>query len=163
VKDRIVFEGSYELTPFFQRDVNRLRVISPRLLIMLLVSGGLLALVWVLTGQSQPELYQVALGAMILVQLAVHTRHLRNFFLFRAVNSTDAIRGRMEYSRALLLQMSSHEWLAFSALFFVLFVFTRDWFTFGGVVGCLSLAAKHRRLASKLPATVSSTEQSGCA
>ena len=158
VKEKIVFEGSYEITPFFQRDINSLRLISPRFLAMLLFSVGLLAMVWVLTAQSPPEFYQFALGCMILTQLAVHTRHLRNFFLFRAVNYTDAVRGRIEYSRVLLLQMSSREWFAFSGLFLLLFVFTQNWFIFGGVAGCVSQAAKHRRLAGKVPATAAPSQ-----
>src|SRR6266567_8413959 len=30
VRDKIAFEGSYELTPIFQADIDSLRVISPR-------------------------------------------------------------------------------------------------------------------------------------
>jgi uncharacterized membrane protein YjjP (DUF1212 family) len=80
---------------------------------------------------------------------------LRNLFLFRAVNYTDAVRGRIEYSRTLLLRMSSSESLAFSGLFFLTFIFTQSWFILGGAIGSLSLVAKHRRLAKKLPSSVS--------
>lgn len=159
VNERIVFEGSYEITPYFQRDIDSLRLISPRFLAILLLGLGMLAVVWVLAGQSLLELYYFALGSMILVQLAVHMRHLRNLFLFRAINSTDAVRGRIEYSRPLMLRMSSYEWLAFSGLFFLLFLFTQNWFLLGGATGCLSLTAKHRRLASKLRSSATSAVQ----
>jgi hypothetical protein len=38
--DKVVFEGSYEITPLFQNDVNALRRISPRLLLALAGSTG---------------------------------------------------------------------------------------------------------------------------
>jgi len=149
VQEKIVFEGSYEITPFFQRDINSLRVVSPRFLAILVLTVTMLSVLWALTEQSTPELYQFALGSLIGVQLAVHMRHLRNLFMFRAINSTDEVHGRLEYARTLLLRMSSLECLAFSGLFLVLFIFTRSWFILGGATGCFSLAVKHRRLASK--------------
>ena len=158
VKEKIAFEGSYEITPYYQKDINSLRLISPRFLAMLLLSGSLLSLVWVLNGQSHVEFYELVLGAMILVQLTIHVRHLRNLLLFRAINYTDAVRGRIECSRALLLRMSSSECLVFSGLFLMLFAFTYSWFILGGVIGCLSLAEKHRRLAGKLSSGVTTAQ-----
>ena len=38
----IVFEGSYEITPFFQRDINSLRAVSPRFVFILLLTLGIL-------------------------------------------------------------------------------------------------------------------------
>jgi len=37
-QDKIVFEGSYEITPLFQADVNALRRLSPRFVIALLAT-----------------------------------------------------------------------------------------------------------------------------
>src|SRR5438105_1079085 len=107
VKEKIVFEGSYELTPFFQKDINSLRRISPRFLVMLALSVSWLALVWWLVGESLNELYQLALGYLILLQLMVHTRHLRNLFLFRAMSRPNDVRGWIAYSRTFLLHTSS--------------------------------------------------------
>jgi hypothetical protein len=61
--------------------------------------------------------------------------------------NTDGVRGRIEYSRPLMLRMSACELFAFSALFFLLFVFIQHWFMFGGAAGCLRTALKHLRLA----------------
>jgi hypothetical protein len=145
VCDKIVLEGSYEITPYFQRDIDSLRRVSPRFILALLWSSAVLFVLWRLVGQSMPEMYCFALGAMILVQLAVHMRHFRNLFLFRAAAS-DAVRGRIEYCRRLVLRSSSLELLEFSGLFFALFAFTHSWFVLGGGVACLSVAGKHWRL-----------------
>jgi hypothetical protein len=89
------------------------------------------------------------LGAVICIQLVVHTRHWRNFFSFRAMLNNDSIRGRMEYPRTILLKLSSSECLVFAGFFLILFVFTENWFVLGGSVGCVSLALKHWRFARK--------------
>lgn len=160
----IRFEGSYELTPLFQRDIDSLRVVSPRFLFALLLTLGMLGFLWFLNEQSSaPFLWQFILGCLICVQLAVHTRHLRNLFLFRSINSTNLVQGRVEYARTLLLRMSSGECFVFSGFFLVLFAFTRSWFILGGVVQCFVMGIKHRRLArrfqSRLAAPVQSPEQ----
>ena len=149
VSEKLAFEGSYEITPFFQRDINSLRRISPRFLVMLFVTTFLMATVWYLSEQSTPELYVFLSGSMILLELTVHIRHLRNLFMFRAMGKSDCVRGRIEYSRPFILQMSSDELFIFSAFFLLLFVFTQSWFVLGGAMSCFSTAIKHRRLAQK--------------
>jgi len=74
--EKLVVEGSYEITPYFQRDIDSLRLVSPRFLATLLLGAVMLTAVWFLAGQSLPGLYNFALGSMILVQLTVHTRLL---------------------------------------------------------------------------------------
>lgn len=148
VRDKIAFDGSFEITPYYQRDINSLRRVSPRFIFALLATSAWVFVLWRLLGQSTPETYSFALGAMILVELAIHIRHFRNLFLFRAVGS-DAVRGHIEYSRRLTLRLSAVELLAFSGLFIVLFAFTQSWFVLGGAAACLALAGRHWTLARK--------------
>lgn len=147
--EKIVFEGSFELNPLFQKEVDSLRWVSGRFLWLLVLTDVLIALVWWLTWMSAPEPYSFLLGAVISIQLAVHVRHLRNLFLFRSMRGTDLVRGRIEYARFLILRMSSVEFLAFSGLFAVLFAFTQSWFMLGGTFACFVTAAKNWRLARK--------------
>ena len=157
----VAIEGSYEITPYFQGDIDSLRVVSPRFVFSLLLTLGMLGFLWMLTEQSPtPELWQFVLGCLIIIQLAIHTRHLRNLFLFRAINNTNLIRGRIEYARALTLRMSSWECFAFSSVCLVLFIFTSSWFILGGATGCFSLGLNHRRLASKVAASLARAAQS---
>jgi hypothetical protein len=149
-RDTIVFEGSYEITPYYQRDINALRRVSPRFLAALLLSLVWLAAVWWLADQWWPPVYPFALGAVILLELAIHMRHVRNLVLFRAIVGSEAVRGRIEYPRRLMLRMSSIELLAFSGLFMVMFLFTGSWFVLGGAATCLSLGGQHLRLARQL-------------
>ncbi|SRR6266496_3062109 len=145
VREKIAFEGSYELTPFFQRDIDVLRTVSPRfLLVLVLIPSLLVAVRWV-SQSSIPEIYAFSLGAFILSQLSIHIRHFRNLFLFRAAAS-DQVRGRIEYSRRLSLRVSCIEMLSFCGLFLAIFAVTQSWLVLGGSLSCLSIGLKHWRL-----------------
>jgi hypothetical protein len=157
----IAFEGSYEITPFYQRDINSLRVVSPRFVFILLLTLGALGFLWKLNESSPaPELWQLVLGALIGGQLAVHMRHFRNLILFRGINRADWVRGRIEYGRMGMLRASSWEALAFSGFYLMLFAFTGSWFILGGAVTCFLLGVKHRRLAGKHHANLARASQS---
>ena len=149
VRERIVFEGSYELTPYHQADIDALRAFSPRFLFALVASCALLVYLWWLTiGNSFLWMaYEAALGAMILIQLTVHVRHIRNYFLFRAVLAGEGIEGRMQYTRPTMLTHSSVELFSFAALYSILCVVTASWFVFGGAIACVIVGVKHRQLA----------------
>jgi len=145
----ITFDGSYELTPMYQRDVDALRLVSPRFLGSLLSSAAVLAFLWVAVRPTLPLLYGFVLGAMLLLEMTVHVRHVRNLCMFRDVARGGSIQGRIEYSRPMMLRMSAVELVAFSVMYFVIFLFTQSWFVLGGVASCVSTARKHFILARK--------------
>jgi hypothetical protein len=147
VSDKIAFEGSFELNPVFQRDVDALKKVSRRFVFFWIFTGVLLWFIWVLTNQEDPALYAFVLGSWILLELTVHVRHLRNLFLFLGFRDTNAVRGRIEYSRAFILKNSAAELFVFSALYIALSAFTLSWFVLGGAATCLFTGVKHTLLA----------------
>ena len=151
-QDKVVFEGSYEITPFYQADVNALRRVSPRFVLVLLSSTAYLFLVRVIAGPGSGliGLYELALGAMILTEATVHMRHLRNWFLFSKVVSH--LKGRMEYPRGIMLRNSAFEVLVVAALYVSLFLVTANLFLLGGAIACCALSFKHYRLATRFDA-----------
>lgn len=144
---KVAMDGSYEITPYFQSDIDKLTRLSPRFIFALALLEMALILVWLLAKET-PEFYQFALGYFILLELAIHVRHMRNFVLFRGM-LTDQVIGRIEYERSFMLRVSSMELLAFSGLFLLTFAFTLEPFVLGGSVGCFLTALKHRVLARK--------------
>jgi hypothetical protein len=161
VRDILVFEGSFELTPFFQKDVDALRTISPRFLLALLWGSAMLTLLWWLSRDFWPAAYSFALGALVLVQVAVHVRHVRTFVLFRKTLAGHGVRGRVEYSRPLMLQLSALELACFAVVYLAGFLATWSPFLLGGVAGCLVNGGKHLRLAGKHGAGVRGAAQQG--
>src|SRR5262249_50076657 len=130
-------------------DIDSLRVVSPRFVTAMVVISAYLGVVWWLAGIVDARLYQFVLGSMILSELAIHVRHVRNLFLFRAILRTDAIQGRIEYARPCMFEISAVELFAFAGLYAFLFIFTFSWFVLGGLLACLSLGVKHRSWARK--------------
>jgi hypothetical protein len=118
-------------------------------MVLVLNSAFLTVVFYLAAAWLSPWLYYFVFGMWVCLQLAIHVRHLRNLFLFRAAIGDGEVRGRIEYPRSLMLRMSSLELLAFSGLFLLLFVFTQNWFTAGGAFACLLTALKHWRLAQK--------------
>jgi hypothetical protein len=150
-RSKVSFEGSYELNPLFQKDVDAGVRVSPRFVFAMLVSCAWVAMVWWLTRQPPrwPQAYEFVLGMLILLELAVHVRHARNVVLFRTGVGADGIQGQMHYPRALMLRMSSTEFLAFAGLFGAAFVVTGRPFLLGGATTAAATGIKHLRLARK--------------
>src|SRR5262249_41062655 len=138
------FEGSYEITPFYQSDVNALRRLSPRFVIVLAASS---AYVWFVGYAASSEFYLGVLGAMVLLQATVHLRHLRNFYVFS--NGPGLVQGRVMYPRAFVLRSSAFELITFSGFYFALFLVTSSVFVLGGALACGVLSINHYRLAQR--------------
>lgn len=155
----IVIEGSFELNPVFQKDIDALRAVSPKFLLFLFLSAGLLSLMWYLTTfLESPEFYFFTLGMMISVQLAVHMRHIQNWFLYRYDIGPDGIQGRVEYPRRIILQRSALEFASFAALLLILFALTEQWFFLGGSLTCCSTAVRQYRLAARARGAVAAQQ-----
>jgi len=162
VNTTIVFQGSYELTPQFQKDIDSLRRISPRFIALLLYTTGLLALSWYVTVsfELEPDLYLFLSGALVLLELAIHVRHFRNFYLFRLASKSEGIHGRIEYERFVSLRASALELASFAGIYLIIALVTRSEFVFGGAVMTLATAWKHRKLAQKHAKTAVTTGDS---
>jgi hypothetical protein len=146
-RDVIVFEGSYEITPLYQKDVNALRRFSPRFVAVLAITLVLMVLLrWLCEQVGILPAYYLGLGALILMQLAIHVRHVRNYALFTAVLKSGVVKGRIEYPRRLMLRMSAVEFFAFSGVYAVIFLVIGHLFLAGGALACLSVGSKHLQL-----------------
>ncbi len=63
VNEKIVLEGSIELTPHFQKDIDSLWTISPNFVRGLVMIFGILVVLWVLSAAFELlELYSFGLG-----------------------------------------------------------------------------------------------------
>src|SRR5262249_36228336 len=111
VRDKVALEGSYEITPYYQRDIDTLKRISPRFLAAMAGISAFLALIRYGTAGTPigGMIYEFFLGVLILTQLAVHVRHLRNVVTFHIGFGDDGVRGHIEYPRWLTLRTSAAE------------------------------------------------------
>ena len=149
---RFHFEGSFELTPHFQKDINQLQPVS-RLHILLLIAYSLLILlVWWITTLS-PYLrwsYPLYLGMFLLMEIAIHLRHFRNLALIREVRKNGGIDGQVTYRKWFSYRISASELCIYATLFLLVALLTYSLFFLGGAIICYGLAFRHSRLARKV-------------
>lgn len=152
LKEHIVFEGSFELTPYFQADVDSLRRVSPAFMRALILSLVLIGLLWLLTIYLLPlsGLFFFTIGGLLLREAAIHLRHGRNLALMRLTRAGGGLSGKVTYARWLLLKLSALELWGFAGLFLLIALAWGSWFFLGGGVFCLFTGVQHWRLASKV-------------
>src|SRR4029434_7448157 len=143
VQHVVAFEGSYELTPYYQKDVDALRRMSPRFVVTLVASVSVLVALWTVSRQEAASAYAFGLGALVLVEAAVHVRHVRNLYIFRRILAHGGVSGRIEYARSFALGLSGLELLGFAFAYLAAWLAEPNAFLAGGGFGCRSLGAQH--------------------
>ena len=152
---RFQFEGSYELTPQFQKDVDALRPVSARHIALLVLCSILIVLLWwmIVRLLASPWLYNLYLGLFLLVEVAVHLRHLRNVFLIREIRRHGGVDGQISYRKWFSYRVSAFEFYLIGTLFLMVAVLSFSSFFLGGALVCFGTGWKHSRLAKKAKAT----------
>ena len=146
------FEGSFELTPQYQRDIDNLRPISRLHLTLLVVYSLVIFAIWWITHLSTKLewTYPLYLGMFLLLEVAVHLRHLRNIFLIHEIRrNPDGVDGQIIYKRWFSYRVSAQELYLFATFFLLVALLTLSLFFLGGAIMCYGTGFKHARLARK--------------
>lgn len=159
----IQVEGSYELTPQYQKDIDSLRMFSPRFVIWLFYGIGILLVVWYTVGDLR-HLYGAVVGALLIPEVAVHIRHVQNIVLYRRLCSPNpGVTGSITYSRSYSYSISALGFLCMAIFLLVAFLLTQSWILLGGFVSLLAHTEKHyryaRRLASAQPVQAEANQE----
>ena len=145
------FEGSFELTPQYQKDIDALKPVS-RLHIVLMIAYSLLIFaIWWLTRITIyiQWSYMLYLGMFLLLEVAVHLRHLRNVSLIREIKKNGGVEGQISYRKWFTYRISAFEFYMFSVLFLLIAALTYSLFFLGGAIMCFGTGFKHSRMAKK--------------
>lgn len=149
------FEGSMELTPQFQNDVDNLRPVSKRHISWLIASSLIILIVWWITRLSVYLwwTYSLYLGMFLLLEVAVHLRHLRNVAIIREIRTNGGVEGQIRYKQWFSYRNSAHELYVTATFFLLVSLLTYSLFFFGGALACYGTAFRHARLAKKTKST----------
>ena len=145
------FEGSFELTPQYQKEIDALKSIS-KLHIMLLILYSLVILgIWYLMVYflGLPWAYLLYLGMFLLLEVAVHLRHLRNVFLIREIRKNGGASGQISYRKWFSYRVSAFELYLYFGLFLIVAALEYSPFFLGGAIMCFGMGFRHNRLAKK--------------
>jgi len=145
------YEGSFELTPQFQKDIDALRPISRLHLTLLAVYSLIIIILWwmCVTVLGLPSIYLLYLGIFLLSEVAVHMRHFRNIFIIREINAHGGVDGQVTYHRFFSYRASAIDLFISSGLFLVVSILTFSPFFLGGSLICFGLGIRHRLTAKK--------------
>ena len=144
----------FELTPQYQKEIDALKPISKLHIILLILYSLLIVFIWWLTNRllSFPWTYLtylLYLGMFLLLEVAVHLRHLRNVSLIREIRKNGGVEGQISYRKWFTYRISASEFYTFSALFLIIAALTYSPFFLGGAIMCFGTGFKHGRLARK--------------
>jgi hypothetical protein len=146
------FEGSFELTPHYQKDIDHLRPVSKLHIILLFAYSLLILIVWWITRLSTylEWAYPLYLGMFLLLEVAVHLRHLRNVGLIREIKKNGGVEGQITYRKWLSYRISARELYIYATLFSLVALLTYSLFFLGGAIICYGTGFRHSRFAKKL-------------
>jgi len=145
------FEGSFELTPLYQKDIDALKPVSKQHIILLVLYSLLIVFIWWFTKRLLffPWTYLLYLGMFLLLEVAVHLRHLRNISLIREIRKNGGVEGQISYKKWFSYRISASEFYVYSVLFLIFAVLTYSPFFLGGTIMCFATGVRHSRLSKK--------------
>jgi hypothetical protein len=145
------FEGSFELTPQYQKDIDALTPVSRLHIILLVLYSLLIVFIWWFTRFLIyfPWTYLLYLGMFLLLEVAVHIRHLRNVSLIREIRKNGGVEGQISYRKWFTYKVSAFEFYLSSILFLIIAALTYSLFFVGGAIMCFGTGFKHSRMAKK--------------
>lgn len=147
----VQFEGSFELTPQYQKDIDALKPVSRLHITLLILYSLLILVVWWFTRLSIYLMwtYPMYLGMFLLLEVAVHVRHLRNAAIIREVRKDGGVDGQIAYRKWFSYRISAMDLYICATLFLLVAVLTYSLFFLGGAIMCYATGFKHARLAKK--------------
>jgi hypothetical protein len=148
VRDRWSVEGSYELNPRWQSQIDARRLLSPR---FVLVAAGIPVVLiaerqLLLVAELDMTFFAAGIGAFLLLQAPTIMTHVANLTTLRDLADLTAFEGRVRLSRWFVYRESAWHYARFSALWLLLWVGSQQAFFLGGAFGCAVIATQHRHL-----------------
>jgi len=145
------YEGSFELTPQFQKDIDGLKPISKLHLVLLVAYSAVIYFLWWLFSilPYLGNIYTLYLGMFLLIEVTVHVRHFRTVFIIREIKKNGGVEGEITYHKWFTYKLSAHDLYSFAVLYLLVAVVTFSPFFLGGAIMCGGTGLKHSRLARK--------------
>jgi hypothetical protein len=145
------FEGSFELTPQYQKDIDGLKPVSKLHVTLLFLYSLVIAIIWwFFVGLLKLQwAYLLYLGMFILLEVAVHLRHLRNVFMVNTVRKSGGVEGQVRYQKQFSYKISAFEFTMLGFLFLITAILVFSTFFLGGAIMCFGTCVRHSILAKK--------------
>ena len=147
-QDVLATEGSYELNPFFQKDVDRKRLVGRAFLIWLILGAVVLVGAGYLVDEPR-KAYGFIAGMFVLPHLCVLRRHVSNIVLLKEVLRPESgVSGHLKVKRHVAHRECGYELGMYAFTAIVLFAVTDSYILLGGAF-MLALMSRRQFIYSK--------------
>jgi hypothetical protein len=150
VRDRWGVEGSYEMNPTWERQIDSGQWLSSRVVLvpafLILALGTLRFLATVFDFYADPAWFGLAVGTMLLVQAPILMLHAANLQTFRLLRDPTAVEGAIRYRRWLVYRQSMVHLAGFAVLWLLLWLPSQQAFFLGGALSCALWARRMGQL-----------------
>jgi hypothetical protein len=158
VRDKWRIEGSYEMNPAWERQIDSGRWFGWRVVLVPAALAVLLAVLRILAGfvdfYADPAYFGFAVGSMLLIQGPILVLHAVNLETFRLLARPDAAEGSIVYKRWFGYRQSIVYLLGFAALWVALWLPSQQAFFLGGAASCALFARRFTQLATQARSAV---------
>ena len=153
-------EGSYELTPDYQKDIDAGNKRSFTFLVWL-IAGAAMLLVPLLVADCPRWLYGLLVGYVVFVELGVHLRHVSNVFTYGAVlGPRPTASGRVLFARRGVYERSALDLATLGVFTLLVYGLTGSFVLLGGGLRLMREGYRHWRLSKVFPLP-SPTDEAG--
>lgn len=136
------YEGSYELTPDFQKDIDEQKPVSFTHVMWLLAGAIILLATGYLPGSK--AVYGGFVGFFLTIEVAIHLRHIQGITSYRRLAGPNPeMSGHVTLSRASGYRRSAQELGGLAFLAFLGYVLTNDPILLGGAISLAYTSAQH--------------------
>jgi len=150
-KQFITFQGSYELNPYYQSDIDANKRLSRRFFFMLGYGVLWMVLMWGATQYLNiQQVFPAAIGYLLLREIVILSSHVQNIRLFQSAGITDALQGQISYARWVSLDGTAWKYFYWGLIFLVFAVLMANWFFIGGAFACLYDFFRLRRFGQRM-------------
>lgn len=147
-----IHEKSFELTPQYQKDIDGQVRVSKLHLTYLVGYTLLILMFWFLCLRYTylPWLYSFLVGALLLLEVVVHNRHLRNWYQLHIYRREGGLSGQVRFAQRFTYLNSAFDFYLHAMLFGLYGLLTYSPFFFGGVLICVINGLRHSHYARQV-------------
>jgi len=147
-QEHFLFEGSYELSPEFQNDIDALRTFSPTFIKAIMTSSLLIVFLWYFSFTNFLALFffKFLVGGIIIREFVPLFMHVHNITLFHFAYKNQGVSGQVQYKQWLSYRMASLKMITYSFFFLFVYFLSGSISFLGGAVLTASTGLKFSRL-----------------
>ena len=145
------FQGSYELNPYYQKDVDANKRVSRRFIFMLVFGLIWMTFAWGATRYLNiPQVFPAWVGYLILMEVVALSSHVQNIRLFKSAAISGAVEGQISYARWVSMDGTGWKFAYWGLIFLIIALLMNNWFFAGGMFSCTVEFFRFRRYGQRL-------------